>query len=601
MSQLVHSESSGVPAKLLVTTALEETWSHSDSTVFLGEWCKVYDRKNVWSIRPHQVVRNHWDDRAKLRRDHDYLKCLHDSILVKLASSLNSYHQLERPLRYWRMIVDPWLLTYVAVLWDRWECLRIAFEEHGPMKTVKLESVAERSRCFDYGDFIERIVGDSWNYQLFLEMIEYGHGTQCRVESLSGALSEFQRLDTSPFLKAGEKSIKHRFAIFVDGFLGKIFPSSQVVIFDSYFSSSALIKLNLCLKQLPRFYLNEFEWPLPKEGFSGKAFSSSSRQGVDLKLDSRTRFEKFLASRIVDDIPSVYMEGFSQLQDRVGKIAMKPKAILTANAHWGNDLFKLWSAEQVLCGTKYVLMEHGGSIPPAFSAMSFEEECADVKTTWATPFHKKHRRLPSNKVAQVNVKSSLEHLAIVGYDMPRYNFRVEASPKAGQVLEQCDMVCDLFFALNEKVQESFRIKPYPNKGWNTRARFAERLGDDKVSRGQNYRQFLSSARVVVCTYPQTTFSEAMVSGLPTILLYPAHLWETIPEMRSLLDALKRVKILFHNASDAANHINSIWAHPDQWWSSSEVLCVRNEFHRDALDSSTPWLASWMAFIREVAR
>ena len=35
--------------RLLVTTALEETWGRDVPVIFLGEWCRLYSRKHIWS------------------------------------------------------------------------------------------------------------------------------------------------------------------------------------------------------------------------------------------------------------------------------------------------------------------------------------------------------------------------------------------------------------------------------------------------------------------------------------------------------------------------------------------------------------------------
>ncbi len=79
---------------LLATTALECTWGDAEPLIFLGEWCRRYERSAVWKAREHTVVRYHWDDREKLRRDHAYLKRLHKQILAELAGRLGEMHGL---------------------------------------------------------------------------------------------------------------------------------------------------------------------------------------------------------------------------------------------------------------------------------------------------------------------------------------------------------------------------------------------------------------------------------------------------------------------------------------------------------------------------
>ncbi len=587
---------------LLVTTALEETWGTEDDLLFLGEWCRVYDRRDLWSKRRHQVVGNHWDDRKKLKTDHDYLVELHGRILETLSSELNCYHETAHPQRYWQTILDPWLLTYVAVIWDRWECLRIAFAGHQNLQTVELEPLRSSPGFFDYSDFIQKILGDFWNYGLFLAIIESEYGDRCSKRKAPDG--DIDRAGYwQPYARMPHPgSFKHRAVGFLDGFWGKCFPQNRAVIYDAYFSVGNLVKLCLGLGQMPRLFINEFAWP----GSIDQPPGFSNRQLLGDKLASvttaTTPFERFLLKRIVNDIPWVYLEGRPALQSRVAKILMKPRAIFTANAHWGNELFKLWCAEQVLRGAKLVTMEHGGSIPPAFSSMSFEESIADKRTTWAIPYHEKHVRLPPNKLPAVDIESTRKHLAVVDYDMPRYNFRAEASPKAGQALAQHEMVCALYASLDQNIRKNLRVRPYPRIpwGWNIRQRLTDRFGPDKVSTGQSYSQFLSQARVIVCTYPQTTFSEAMASGIPTILVYPSHLWETIPEMDSLLVTLRAAKIVLHDPVVAAAHINSIWGSAEGWWNAPETLDARSEFNRLASSSNGDWLKCWTGFIRKMS-
>ena len=56
--------------RLLVTTALEETWpTDGQPILFLGEWCKLFDRKHVWEKLDYTLATYHWDDRDKLYQD----------------------------------------------------------------------------------------------------------------------------------------------------------------------------------------------------------------------------------------------------------------------------------------------------------------------------------------------------------------------------------------------------------------------------------------------------------------------------------------------------------------------------------------------------
>ena len=576
--------------KLLVTTALEQTWGSDEPIAFLGEWCRLYDRKDVWMKRSYQVVPNHWDDREKLREDYGYLERLHGSLLVDIANAMNRYHQIDHSLRFWQMILDPWLLTYIAVIWDRWECLRLAFGGHEQLQTIALASNAGCKPCFDYEDFIQKSIDDPWNYRLFLEIIESNYSSRCKVHRLA-SVTGFEMYSAS---KPKAASLRHRLAKFVDGLLGLLPIQNRVVFFQSYFPRAALLKLNLSLKQLPSLYLNEFEWPIPLDD------SGLGRGDISLDRKAENSFETFLLKRIVKDLPYTYVEGFSALRTRSSQIQMNPKIILTGTGHWGNELFKLWSAEQVIKGCKLIPVQHGGSIN--FGSMmyfNFEEEISDNYATWALPLHPKQVRLPASKLIGFKVRSEKSFVSLIGVELPRYALRAGATPVAGQILQHYDQSVKFYRSLDGIVKLHFRVRPYPDCGWNTRNRYIDDLGVDKLIEGQTYYEFFSCSKIIICTYPNTTFAESMASGLPTLLLYPRHLWELNPAMDALLKVLMAAKIIFHDSQTAAAHLNAIWDDPDQWWNSPDVVYARNEFHRQAVYLGSNWLSEWAAFIKGV--
>ena len=59
-------------SRFLVTTALEKTWPDDPKTpvLFLGEWCRLFTRKERWSKMNATVLPYHWDDRHKLFNDY---------------------------------------------------------------------------------------------------------------------------------------------------------------------------------------------------------------------------------------------------------------------------------------------------------------------------------------------------------------------------------------------------------------------------------------------------------------------------------------------------------------------------------------------------
>lgn len=589
---------------LLVTTALEQTWGSDEPILYAGEWCRLYDRKHAWSRRRHEVLPYHWGDRAKLLRDYQYLDDLQESLLVHIAESLNRYHNLDRPVRYWRIVLGPWLPTYAPVLFDRWECLRVAFEHGRELETIALPSCEHTEPPLDGDTFINSAAYSAeWNHGMFLRIIRRAYQAQCDIRGVEAATAE------QPGSAAGStggrsalaarvaKAMLRMAARELDAAAGALFRRSKVTFVVSYFPLSALVRLNLALGQVPRLHMKEFEYPME---FSRLA---SAREVSSLRIARAptSQFEEFLTDELARNIPRAYVEGFPELMERVRQIRISTRAICSANAHWSNELFKLWCAEQVLKGTKLVALTHGGAIPVLIDqTMYFEEKISDKKVTWTIPYQPNHVRLPPNKLVSWRVKSSKRLCSVITQETPLHPFRASGGPIGVDVLESITLVCKLFTGLRPEIQQLFRVKPYRNLGWNTRQRFSDAIGADKIFAGASYKSCLARSRVVICTYPETTFAEAMASGLPTLLVYAAHLWETIPQMEGLLDTLRAASIVFDDPQLAADHVNRIWSDPDTWWSSPSVMQARNQFFSHCLELDGQWLAQWTAFMRGIA-
>jgi putative transferase (TIGR04331 family) len=327
-----------------------------------------------------------------------------------------------------------------------------------------------------------------------------------------------------------------------------------------------------------------------------------------LNLESGSAFEEFINRSIIRDVPRCLLESYGALRDRARNVSIKTKVILTANDHWANANAKAWMAEQTNKGTKLVIVEHGGSLATYRTCFDFEEDISDVKCTWFLPHHVKHRRLPPAKLVIPGKKYSgtsnklhlRKYCSVIGTEQQRWVLRAHFYPMAAQCLVSVELVTRLYEKLGDEVRRAFRVKPYPqNLGWNTWQRYSDILGPEHIHSEKKIDRVFGLSKLIVCTYPETTFSQAMASGVPTILMYPEYLYEFNPIALPLLESLKAAKIVFHDPVAAADHLNAIWVDPNQWWSSPAVLYARSEFYRQALDMDRKWLKKWATFLRGV--
>jgi len=577
--------------KLLVTTALDSTWGSQENIVFLGEWCKKYSMRGSWQSRKHQTLDYHWRDREKLFKDHSYLESLNEDMLTGLTSFLNKFHGVEKPAHYWRIIIGPWLLAYVSVIWDRWEAVSLAIDLDDELETFVLERALKRVIPKDFTSFREALDSDSWNHTIFASILNERASSKIEVTSLDTHLPIEITLPTL-HLTFRQKFLP-ALARFADSCFQKFSSKTKkILFFHSYFPR----------KHLLYFYFKLGLFPLWHSALKQKIYYPDAVNREDLTfhgLKVNNNFESYLCKSIISDIPIAYLEGYKDLFI-LSKTLASAGVIFTANAYIGNELFKVWSAGQVLSGSKLIISAHGGALAERYDMFNHEDKIANSRVVWGKEWLDSQTRMPPNKI-HFKIKNYHQHTKIlfIDYEATRYGYRCVSVPIGPLVLKVFENNMHFLQSLDQKLICNLKIRPKSLGSWETKLRYKDSFGANSISKEPTILKDMQSSKVIICSYPQTAFAEAMYSGIPTILLLTKNYWEFQLIYDDLLEELERVKILHFNPLDAAKHLAEIYPNPQIWWESSDVLSARKKFNEICLTITENPLNQWTTFLKNI--
>jgi putative transferase (TIGR04331 family) len=576
-------------ARYLITTADERTWEFDRPVIFLGEWCKLYDRKSVWSQIDSMVMPVHWEDRSKLKRDHDYLKEFYEKVLTALSNTLNNLHGVGYSTEYWRIILGPWLLTYVAVVWDRWESVRIVFSLYELNKTKKIDCSNLDLVPENYTEAIAMFQNQLWNHLLFSDIISSQYSQKIFIENTPCASEYLTKEKTS--LK--KKSLKMYVIHLIDRIFGKIERNYKVVFLNSYFSFWNQIRLSLSLWQLPRMH-SEFN-----EAVEMPCICNSQRKSF-ITFEINNSFEEFVRKNILSHIPIAHLEGYTHIKEKSNQKFPNCNTIFTANSHWGNELFKLWCAEKVARNAKLIISEHGGALRSHMTSFNHEEKISQIRTVWHDESEPGHIKLPPNKIMgmDIDVNPNAQNIVIIGLETPLFSYRCQSGPGSSLILKDYEQKIDFARKLDHSVYANLLVRPYPDRGWNLYKRYEDDLGKEKMAQPSTLRGQIANSKMIVCTYPLTTFSEAMHSGVPTILLYKENFWEIDPHFNDVVNILKSAFIVFSCPYAAAKHVNAVWKDPAEWWTRNETVEAREYFFNKCGRAGKESLNEWSVFFKK---
>ena len=578
--------------RLLVTTALEETWKDDVPVLFLGEWCCAYNRRHIWSKMDALVAQPFGVEPEKKLSDTDYVDELAIKILSELTESLNEFHQVQHNERYWNIVLGHWLKRYVSVAFNRYYTIDQALKNHEVSGSVVLKDSGYGLATPDSWSFILGCNDDNWNHAFYSRVLAYREDVELDQVLPTKELGEgfaYEKinsyemsLQTTGLVKKllnavafhGVGNVVSRLA----GTIGTKFSRDTDAFFiSSYLPVQLEIKLQLALGQVPQLW----RCPLLEEV---KA-DLWQRENLKLSFDSFDGFERYVRWQLPEVVPTCYLEGYKNMVKAAEGMAWpkKPKFIFTSNAFDTEEIFKVWTASKVENGVPYIVGQHGCSYGTHAWEASWcwpERAACDKFVTWgwtdcetdfpAFAFLTAEREPQQfDKAGGLLLVECCKFGSVYNYD-PYYEFILYME-------EQFRFVENL----PEHIHQELTVRLHtPHKEYRCfeEQRWSDRSSHTKIEGGVlNIRKLISQSRLIVYSYDSTGILEALALNNPMICFWRNGLHHIVPTAKPYFELLNKVGILHYSPETAAKFVDLHWDGISEWWESEEVQDARQIF------------------------
>ena len=543
--------------------------------LFLGEWCRLHHKKSLWQQRDSIVAPYHWDDRAKLYSDYKYLQILYEHLLKDLTAKLNQIHAEDHSLRYWRIIIGPWLGNFVQVLFDRWESIHQAIARFDISETLCVAEQDARMSPNDMMAFITLSCEDAWNYHIYIKILK--QFTSVRVVPY-GRRSEIEITHAIRYIPVGVQ-LKRALLNWYSSAISVAQKDSDVFFLNTYLPNQREYFFGLRFRQPPQLWRTV----APVE----VAIDNSWRQW-EVAGESRSTFDACARALIPAQIPVVYLEGYQKIIQQAAALPWpkNPKLIWTSNSWWADDTFKVWAAVKVEQGTPLVIGQHGGGYGMSFWDFTEEHQIAicDRFFTWGwtEPGQTKLKPVGALKstVQRPNRHRQPTKALLVTYTNPRQSNHL-LNNVASQWLRYFNEQCNFVSNLAETVRQALTVRLYPTDyGWDQAARWRDRFPTLQLDDGRSkIVNMYRNTRLIIATYNSTVFLETIMLDLPTVIFWNPQRSELRDSAIPYFEDLKRVGVFHESPDSAAKHVNNIWGNVNAWWQSPEVQEVLERFSK----------------------
>lgn len=588
----------------LITTAYEKSWQEQDELVLLGEWCKVWSRREYWDKTAHEVVPYRWNDRKKLHEDFLYLDVFYERVLDQLTQKMNLLHNVNHSKRYWRIIVGPWLSSFLCMFYDRYQSIRSAKEFGKITNTLIIKSNPAKYVVKDIPGLIPVRSTDYYNYYLFSQIIEEIKPFPFEYINAPLEANSGERHSGSDRNSSYWKKMKYDF---VEYFSQNI-PDwlNKVVFVSSYVRPWDLAKLQLSLKQIP--YIVSPSVDLPE-----MSYNAEMRETLFLD-DPETEFEKVFSKLFHQHIPMAYIEGYQEIHSKsLAVFPKKPRVIFTAGGYETYEGYKFWAAYHADRGSKLVGTQHGfnyGAIK-WFHEEDHQIKCYDKFYTWGWESDEFDSTVPLPAVKFNHNISDLKpnkdgKILLATYAWPRYSYKMLSVPVASeQCQEFIDSQVSIVNLLSKEVRSLVLVRPKAvpvyEEGLNQLDRWAEGCADVETYMGSQISMYdqMSDSRLFVTIVCSTAQLESFSANFPTVLFWsPFH--EVRDQAQPFFDDLVKAGILHKTPQSLANKINEIYEDPMSWWLQPDVQKAKDMFCAQYARTSDDWRNIWKTELLSLA-
>ena len=301
-------------------------------------------------------------------------------------------------------------------------------------------------------------------------------------------------------------------------------------------------------------------------------------------------FENFIIFQIKNNLPKIFFESYSEANNVIEKLSLpaKPKLIMTSLDHHFNDYFKLYTAKNILLGSKFYISQHGGSygISDLYMNELFDIKLSDKFLTWGwkeknkkiRPFFcQKHYYINPKIIKRKNSKGLI--IPIMEEPLSPGNIASGRPRTKMEINDYIEVIDNFLRGLNKNIKKQSAIKtfnnPLENYVYNSLKFKYPNL--NVIKSDKNSLRFLKKFKLYVETVNSTGYLETLRSNFPTILIFNEQFCSIRKSVKKDMKMLKKVNILFDSPKKASEFVNKNYLQIDKWWNDKKLQSVREKF------------------------
>lgn len=573
---------------LLATTGLVDSWGSCESILLLGKWCIDSKNKEALSHRDYQINPSYIKDEKLLKEAYEEVNVMRQLLLKELAEELNAIHNKNYSLRYWEIVVGPWLYSFISSINHRWDTLAHVLNRD-KLSSIEINFNYKEMVPFDNAEFIRMQVSHEWNHYIYNNLLGYFNITRINFGS---------RGSNPNIISIDRRNIKYRIFQLITKYINqfllkKLVKKQKIFLLSTYLPIWDDIVLQLKNKQFPVI------WQSINFSIEKKIDLNMRREFINNSLEKSTEDAKFTAIKklVKEQIPTIYLENYHQLLNFSENIEYpkSPEKIFTSSCIITDEVFKIWAAANVEKGAKYYIGMNGGFYGTSKYKNVVEtigQNTSDRYLTWGWTdgnsknyptfmFKRTYKKFKYDKYGFLLV------ITCVDSDYLREPWERTIVDKESYLTT----IHNILGLLKVEILNKSYIRLSRHDNYLEKKNYFDlHYPKVQVDNGDiSISTLIQKARISLVTYNSTVMLENFRSNIPTVVHIDSEIFEPRDSALPLWEGLVRAKILFNDHELMVQHLNAIWDDVGGWWSSDETQSALKEFSNSYCNETNEYM------------
>lgn len=574
----------------LVKNSIDEDFFKQYPKYYLGYFCLNHN-SNLKNFNSKNVLENHWQSKKEIKKKYNYIRKVSNILQLLLKKNLNWIHKRNENLNYWRIIIFPWVCSYVVTLYDRWQIIsKLQKKKNYSFFTHEYTNEKKISEIYDMEDWINKTQSELFNNYLFNKIIREKKIKNIKIKKKKSKKIYFNF----------EKLILNKYSFF-NKILSTISIYFNRILFDNInYNKFLFFKLSLQTFNIPSRSLSFFTSKIFKN-----FYNFHLRKKIEINLKASSKFEQFLFKELVYLFPKSYLENYQSCINYFKNFLKEKRLIVGSNMIQFNDCFKIFLAESKLKKSRYIYLEHGAGIYSSKDVLFNHFYKVSDKFISGIAQIKKYKKI-ANLGLDIFFKEKKfikkkEKILINFHEFRKYIFRIPfTNPPFSEEVKEFRKILLGFEKLENKVKKQLKFRVKETAGLGSKKRFSKIFGANSIENTHSikYSDSILESKLVICFIPQTSYFECIYRNIPTILIGNRDSFFDTNERKNLLRKLKLNNMYFENISEAIKFLNNNSNNYLLWWQSKKTQIVKNYLLKKYYPVSKGFSYKFKEFLKE---